>query len=190
MDVIIYETAVFDSAQYLFMKKDALKKTKNIAITAMLVALYLVLAALLKVPVAGHITVDLGYVALMVACCNVGAVQSLIVGAMGAFLESAIMAQRGVSIGWILMNAIVGYICGMVLTKASKLETKKIIVRAVIVVPLSMALGVVVKTFFDCIIYDLPVAVKIPTAIVACVLDSLVMLVFGLPLSLALRNRL
>ena len=172
------------------MKKESLKNTKTIAAVAMLTALYLVLSALLKIPVAGHITVDLGYVALMVACFNLGAVPSMIVGAMGAFLESALMAQRGVSIGWVFMNAIVGYICGAALSKTKTLDTKQCILRAVVSVPLSMVLGVAVKTFFDCIIYDYPLAVKIPTAIAACVIDSVIMLVFGLPLSLALKNRL
>lgn len=167
-----------------------MKNTKQIAVTAVLSALYFVLSAMLKIPVGGHITLDLGYIALTVAAVYLGAVPAMLVGSIGALLESALMSQRGVSPGWILMNAIVGFLCGMVMKKAADGERKKFILSSCIVVPLSMLLGVTVKTLVDCAMYDLPLIAKIPTGIAALIADSVVMLVFGLPLCMALKRRI
>lgn len=167
-----------------------MKSTKQIALIAMLTALYFVLSAMLKIPVGGHITLDLGYIALTVGAVYLGAVPAMLIGSLGALLESALMSQRGASPGWMLMNAIVGFSCGMVLQKAADRGKKKLITSACVVVPLSMLVGVAVKTVVDCAMYDIPLLVKIPTAAAALIADSAVMLLFGLPLSMALKTRL
>ena len=166
------------------------KKVKQVALIAMLIALYFVLSALLKIPVIGHITLDLGYIALMVAAVQLGAVPAMIVGGMGAFLESTLMSQRGVSPGWIVMNVIAGGLIGWILHKAADEGGKKLTVTALITVPPAMLLGAAAKMFIDCAMYDLPLALKLPTTAVAWIMDSAVMLAIGLPLSMMLRRRL
>lgn len=167
-----------------------MKKTKKLALIAMLIALYFVLSAMLKIPIAGHITLDLGYIALMVAAVYLGAVPAMAVGGVGAFLESALMSQRGVSLGWIAMNVIAGGLVGWVLYKIPAQERKRLVISALIVVPVAMLLGATVKMFLDCAIYDLPILLKIPTTAAAWISDSVVMLAIGLPLSIALKRRL
>ena len=167
-----------------------LKKIKQVALIAMLIALYFVLSAMLKIPIAGHITLDLGYIALMVGAVYLGAAPGMMIGGMGAFLESALMSQRGVSPGWIVMNILVGGVVGWFLHRIAPEERKKLIVTAVIVVPVSVFLGAAIKMFIDCAMYDLPIVLKIPTTIAAWLSDSAVMLAAGLPLSVALRSRL
>ena len=166
------------------------KKVKQVALIAMLIALYFVLSALLKIPVIGHITLDLGYIALMVAAVQLGAVPAMIVGGMGAFLESTLMSQRGVSPGWIVMNVIAGGLIGWILHKSADGGSKKLTVAALITVPAAMLLGAAAKMFIDCAMYDLPLALKLPTTAVAWIMDSAVMLAIGLPLSMMLRRRL
>lgn len=167
-----------------------MKKTKLMATTGMLTALYFVLSALLKIPVAGNIKLDLGYIALAVGAVYLGAVPATFIGAGGVLIESLLMSQRGVSPGWILMNAIVGFACGLVLHKAVNVPSKQFWPKAVAVVILSMLAGVAVKTVIDCLMYGLMPAAKIPTALVACALDSFVMLLLGIPISLGLKKRL
>ena len=167
-----------------------MKNTKQIATIAVFTALYFVLSALLKIPVVGNITLDLGYIALAVGAVYLGAVPAMVIGALGAFLESALMSQRGVSPGWVLMNAIAGFICGLVLHKIADGDRKKFWILAVPTVVLSMLLGVVVKTLIDCAMYDIALVAKIPSSTTAWILDSLVMLVIGIPLGLALKKRL
>ncbi len=166
-----------------------MKKTNRVAVTAVFIALYFVLSALLKIPVGGHITLDMGYIALTVGAVYLGAVPAMLIGSIGVLLESAMMSQRGVSPGWILMNAIVGALCGWVLHKALDEERKKFLLSAALVIPFSMLLGVTVKTLIDCAIYDLPLAAKVVTGLIAWAADSIVMLGIGIPLSLAMKNR-
>lgn len=167
-----------------------MKKTKIMATTGMLTALYFVLSALLKIPVVGNIKLDLGYIALAVGAIYLGAIPATIIGAGGVLIESLLLSQRGVSPGWILMNAIVGFACGCVLYKAAGGPRKQFWFKAVLVVTLSMLFGVAVKTAIDCVMYGLLPAAKIPTALVAWALDSFVMLLLGIPIGLGLKKRL
>lgn len=166
-----------------------MKNIRRISVVALLTALYFVLAVLIKIPLVGHIYLDMGYIALMVGAVYLGAVPAAIIGAIGALLESAMIGSHGVSIGWILMNAIVGFSSGFVLQKLADGEKKKLVIAAVIVVSLSMLVGVAVKTLLECAMYHYALAVKIPSGITAWVADSAVMLVIGLPLCLVLKGR-
>lgn len=167
-----------------------MKKTRQITVTAVLTALYFILSALLKIPVVGNITLDLGYIVLAVSAVCLGAVPAAFVGSLGVLLESTLMSRRGISLGWILMNAIVGYTCGLVLHKAADGDRKTFWLKAVVSVTVSMLAGVVVKTFIDCALYGIALAVKIPSSVTAWILDSLVMLAVGMPLSLTLKKRI
>ncbi len=165
------------------------QKTRRAVIIAVMAALYFVLSALFKIPVGGNIKLDLGYIVLMVSAVLMGAVPAALVGGIGAALESLLMSQRGISPGWILMNIIVGILCGLVLYKRRESSAKPLVIASCIIVPLSMIPAVVVKTLIDCAMYSLALAAKIPTAIVALAADSAVMLIMGLPLAVALKDR-
>lgn len=166
------------------------RKTKLVALTAVFAALYVVLSVLLKIPVAGHITLDLGYIALMVGAVYLGTLPGALIGGIGALIESSIMSQHGISPGWICMNLIAGAACGYVLhSRFRTAGKKKFVILALITVLVSMFVGVVVKTAFDCMIYRYPLAVKIPTSLTAWLLDSAVMLAIGLPVCFALKNK-
>ena len=166
------------------------RQTKKMALTAVFSALYFVLSAVLKIPVGGHMTLDLGYVALMVACVHLGAVPAMLTGSIGAFLESALLSMRGVSPGWILMNAVIGLSCGAVLPRALDGKRKRFIVLAVVSVTLSALVGMALKTLIDCLLYDLPLAAKIPAAFAGWLADCGVMLLLGLPLSITLKKQI
>ena len=170
-------------------QKTGLTKSKRITYTAILAAVYVVLSVLIKIPVAGHITLDMGYIALMVAIVCLGPVPAMEVGAIGAALESLMTAQRGISPGWILMNAIIGLLCGYALQKVKSDSGKQFILAAIFSVFGAALLGIAVKTAVDCLLYSLPLAPKIVTGLIAWVLDSLVMLLCGLPLSMTLKKR-
>lgn len=167
-----------------------MNKTKKLALSAVFSALYFVLSATLKIPVGGHMTLDLGYIALMVACVYLGAIPAMCVGGIGAFFESALLSARGVSPGWVLMNMIIGFTCGSVLPKAYEGKRRKFIITAVIAVLVSAFVGMTLKTLIDCALYDLPLAAKIPVAFIGWAADSAVMLVLGLPLSITLKKQI
>lgn len=167
-----------------------MSKTKKASLTAIFIAMYFVLSAMLKIPVGGHITLDLGYIALAVGAAYLGTFPAMLIGAGGALLESALMSQRGVSPGWILMNAIIGVSCGYVMSRAFLRDKRKFIRSSCAVILLSVLLGASVKTVVDCALYQLSYAVKIPTGIAAFAADSIVMIFGGVPLCLALKKRI
>ena len=167
-----------------------MKKTKKTVMTGVLTALYFVLSALLKIPVAGNIKLDLGYIALAVGAVYLGALPATVIGAGGVLIESMLMSQRGIAFGWIVMNAIVGFACGRVLHREADAPAGRFWLKAAAVVVLSMLAGVTVKTVIDCVLYGLAPALKIPTALAAWALDSFVMLLPGMPIALALKKRL
>ncbi len=164
-----------------------MKNTKTIASIAILTALYFVLSAMLKIPIAGHITLDLGYMVLTVSAVYLGAVPTMIVGMIGAFCESAMLSHTGISLGWILMNACVGFFCGKVMKSTFSAGKKKFLISSSVVILLSMFVGVVIKTLIDCVLRSIPIPAKIPSSLAAFITDSLVMFI-GIPIAFALRK--
>ena len=148
--------------------------TKNLTILAMLTALYVVLSAFLKFTLVGNIMVDLGYIAFAYALCMFG-VYGTVVGVVGCALESILFSAYGFSISWALANLAIGLIAGFALNKDSR--TFYIFGKCVIAV-FAVAIGMlVVKTAVECILYSIPLVVKLPKNAVAFAVDSVTMIV-------------
>lgn len=76
------------------MKKND-RKTLNIARIGIGIALYVVLSMTLKIPIVGHIGLDLGYVVLAVYAYLLGCIPAMIVGVWTAYaLEQNGAAER------------------------------------------------------------------------------------------------
>ena len=145
--------------------------TKKITGIAVLTALYCVLSAMMKIPFIGAISLDLGYVALTLACAVFGP-WGAFVGAVGCGLESMMFSPYGFSISWFTANLIIGLGCGFVFTHTKTLW--KQIAAIILFVGIGM-LGA--KTGIECYLYHIPFAVKIIKNLVAFGVDSLVMLI-------------
>lgn len=146
-------------------------KTNKITLTGLLTALYVVLSLSLKINLIGNITIDLGYVALAIACCLLGGWAGF-VGAIGCSLESLLFSAYGFSISWFIANLIIGLGCGIIFKK-----TNNTVLRAIAIV-LFTALGVfVAKTVIECKLYNIPFAVKIMKNAVAFIVDTIAMLI-------------
>ena len=154
-------------------------KTKEIAGIAILTALYCVLSAMMKIPFIGAISLDLGYVALTVACALFGP-WAAVVGAVGCGLESIIFSPYGFSISWFVANLIIGLGCGITFKK-----TQNVWIRIAAIIGF-VAIGMLgAKTGIECYLYHIPFAVKIIKNLVAFGVDSAVMIA-----GLGLTNRL
>lgn len=145
--------------------------TKKITGIAILTALYCVLSALMKIPIIGAISLDLGYIALAVGCSMFGPWAAFI-GAVGCGIESILFSPYGFSISWFIANLIVGLGCGYVFNKTK--VTWKRIVAIIVFIGIAM-LGV--KTFIECNLYGIPFEVKIVKNAVAFSLDTATMLI-------------
>ena len=160
---------------------------KTITMIALMSALYVVFSLTLKIPTGvGAIALDLGYIVLTVSAVYFGNWAAL-VGGMGAFIESLLLSPYGVSIGWIVMNAIIGLMCGMCfkMYRNMKMETRDYLLCTMVII-VAVALGVCAKTIIECNLYSIPWMVKAPKSLTAFAIDSVVMII-GLPIAGRLR---
>lgn len=164
------------------MKTDS---TKKIAYTAMGVALYVCLSMMVKIPVIGHIGLDLGYIVLAVYCNRFGPLSGAIVGSFGCFIVS-LLASGWIAIGWPLGNLFVGAVCGTVYGMTRGRKWRRAINMFVTVAAVFVGVAVI-KTVVECPLYGIPLAVKFPKNLVAFAMDAAVM-VFGVIIDEALRR--
>ena len=145
-------------------------KTRQIADIALLTALYCVLSAMMKIPFIGAISLDLGYIALTVACALFGP-WAAAVGAIGCGLESILFSPYGFSISWFVANLIIGLGCGIIFKK-----TQNVWIRIITIIGF-VAIGMLcAKTGIECYLYHIPFAIKIVKNLVAFGVDSAVMI--------------
>lgn len=145
-------------------------KIKNIAYTAMGVALYVVLSMALKIPFpVGHLALDLGYIVLAVYAYRFGPFSAAIVGGAGCCLVS-LLASGWFPIGWIAGNIFIGLTVGFFANKSHP------IVAAVSSVP-AVFIGIaIIKTAIECWLYAIPLEVKFAKNMVAFIADAIVLL--------------
>jgi len=133
----------------------------------------------------GHISVDLGYVALVVYAYNAGSIPAAIVGGCSAAIMSILTGWF--SFEWVLANISVGLICGHFYDRSN---TKRATLWNVVLTVLAVAIGMlVIKTAVSCWLWSIPVLVKLPKSIAAWVTDSIVMCA-GIPLARRLHSHL
>lgn len=145
-------------------------KAKEISLYGIGIALYVALSMMLKVPLAGHASLDLGYIVFAIYCYYFGSFAGAVVGGIGCLLVS-LLTSGWFSPGWIAGNVLIGILVGMVREEKSASTIKRIIVMVV-----AVFLGIFcVKTLIECVLYSIPLAVKIPKSAVVFVTDAIVM---------------
>ena len=155
------------------------KTLKQITLIGILTALYVVFSLTLKIPMGiGAIALDLGYTVLTVSSFKVGR-WAAFVGGVGAGIESILFSPYGISYGWIVMNIIIGLICG---TLFNKFDGNRKYVYCIITILLAVLIGVTAKTIIECSLYSIPYIAKIPKSAVAFGIDAVVMII-GLPIA-------
>lgn len=165
------------------------KTTKNICFTAMGVALYVVLALCLQVPVFENYYLCLGYVSMMVFCYYFGAASGITVGVLGVVLYCLLInGLRGLP-GWAAGNLIIGLSVGLTCSFTRKMGNAVLrnIIIAVSVI-LSTAIGILgVKSIVEVILYAQPMLVRVAKNIYAFVAD-VVVLIASLPICICLKG--
>ena len=146
--------------------------TKKIALTGIGIALYVVLSMTAKIPLIGHISLDLGYIALAVYCYHLGIIPGMVVGGAGCVIIS-MLTTGWFPVGWLVGNLIIAAACGALYRHdGSNMSTAYNVVVSI----LAVAVGILVaKTAIECKLYGVPLAVKIPKNAVAFAVDAVVM---------------
>ena len=149
-----------------------MNKTRYISITAMMVAMYVVLSMVAKIPVIAHISLDLGYIVLAVTCYHMGCIPGMIVGGVGCVMVS-MLVSGWFPPGWMLGNIAIGAICGKVYQRGYR--QNGMVINCLITV-VAVAIGILcIKTVIECYLYGIPIMVKVPKNAVAFIMDTAVM---------------
>ena len=159
------------------------KRLKRLTATAIGVALFVVLALCVQVPVFQNYYLCLGYVAMAVYCYSFGAVSGTVVGALGVVLYCLLTSGLRGMPGWALGNVVIGVGLGLTFKATKGLKAKgtqyALWVGAVILFTTLGILGV--KSLIDSLIKAQPFLVRAAMNLYAFVADAVV-LTLSLPL--------
>ena len=154
------------------------KNIKSICVTAMGIALYVALSMTAKIPIVGHISLDLGYIVLAVYCYIYGPIAGAIVGAAGCTLVS-LLASGWFPLGWLLGNLYIGYFTGRFYIPdlvADDFSHRKTLEHNLILTVVAVFVGIFcIKSVVEHLMYGIPYAVKLPKNAVAFLIDAIVM---------------
>jgi ECF transporter S component (folate family) len=156
---------------------------KKLTATAIGIALFVVLALCVQVPVFQNYYLCLGYVAMAVYCFSFGTFSGTAVGALGVVLYCLLTSGLRGMPGWALGNVVIGIGLGLTF-RATKDMQKKGVQYALWVgsVILFTALGILgVKSLIDSLIKSQPFLVRAGMNLYAFVADAAV-LILSLPL--------
>ena len=165
------------------------KTTRMLCYTAMGVALFVVLALCLQVPVFENYYLCLGYVSMMVFCYYFGAVSGTVVGVFGVvlycLLSNGLRGMPGWAAGNLVIGVAVGLTCTMTRTMRHRLYRGLLIAAAII---LSTAIGIlVVKSMVEVILYAQPMILRTAKNVYAFIAD-VVVLIAALPVCVGLEQ--
>lgn len=170
------------------MKKIALKK---LTINALGIALFVVLAMCLRVPVFENYYLCLGYVVMTVYCYCVGTISGTLVGTMGVVLYCLLISGLRGMPGWAIGNLIIGVAIGLTFKFVKKLKRpwlEDIISVAVIIVATAVAI-LLVKSMVEYLLYYEPFLLRVAKNVYAFVAD-VVVIVISIPICRLLEPRL
>ena len=154
-----------------------MNKTKQICITGMGIALFVILAMVIRVPVFENYYLCLGYVAMAVYLYSVGTVSGTIVGTLGTVLYCVLTnGLRGMP-GWVLGNLVIGIIVGVTFRYARKIRNNWAhLIVCIVAIVIGNILGIlIVKSGVECFLYAQPFFVRVAKNIYAFVADAFVL---------------
>ena len=166
-------------------------KTKDICITGLGIALFVVLSMCLRVPIFENYYVCLGYVVMTVYLYGVGIFSGTLVGCVGTLIYCFLInGLRGMP-GWILGNLVIGLCLGCVMKRVSKHSNSALTFIVLGVTALvATAVGILgAKSLVECVLYSQPVLVRVATNMYAFVAD-VVTIIASLPLCFVLKKYL
>lgn len=110
------------------MKKQ-LFSTKNICIYGVGILLYVIMSAMLSIPIPNSFAhVDLGYAVMTIYAYKYGPVAGLFVGTFGRILVDLLMYGGLGTPGWLIASASMGYVYGAIFIHLKKLNSKYIFI--------------------------------------------------------------
>lgn len=163
--------------------------SKKICITAIGIALFVVLSLCLQVSVFENYYLCLGYVIMTVFCYYFGPISGMIVGALGVVLYCLLTnGLRGMP-GWAIGNLVIGLTVGLTCKITAKIKIqwlRHFLIGISVVVSVAVAiLGV--KSAVEVVLYAQPMLLRVTKNLYAFIADVVVM-IFSLPICVSLKG--
>ncbi len=158
-------------------------RTRKITLMAVGIALFVVLALCLQVPVFENYYLCLGYVVMAVYCYSFGTVSGTVVGVLGVVLYCVVISGLRGMPGWSLGNVVIGIALGLAFRHTRSIKSallRNFILGVVIVAATAMGI-LVVKSETESLLYMQPFAVRAAKNTSAFVADT-IMLIVSLPI--------
>lgn len=163
--------------------------TKKLTLTAMGIALFVVLSLCLQVPVFENYYLCLGYVVLMIFCCYFGTFPALAVGTLGVVLYCLLISGLRGMPGWATGNVVISLALSLTCKLTAGMKNpwlrRLILVCTITVATAAGILGL--KSFVEMILYAQPFLLRVAKNIYAFVAD-VVVLTMSIPISEALKG--
>ena len=165
------------------------RRAQWIAVTALGIALFVVLSLVLRIPVFQRFYLCLGYIVMGIYCYYFGVLSGTLVGVIGVLFYCTVVSSFGGMIGWALANAFIGVAVGTVCKLTGKLRPEWMrLILIIIVAVLSTAIGMLlIKSFYESLLSGLPFAVRFYANIAAFIADSVV-LAISFPIAKSLQK--
>lgn len=160
--------------------------TRNLTITGIGIALFVVLSMALRVPVFDNYYLCLGYIAMAVYLYSFRVWQGTVVGTVGVILYCVLISGLRGMPGWVIGNLVIGIILGICfkITQAVSNCGKKIAatILEVFSIIMTTAFGILfVKSVVEVVLYAQPLFVRMGKNMSAFIADVIV-LILALPI--------
>jgi uncharacterized membrane protein len=175
-----------------------MSRTSYIAVNGVGIALFVVLTMCLQVPVFENFYLCLGYLVMMVYCRRFGPLSGAVVGGIGVILYCVLTGGLRGMPGWTLGNILIGTALGLWFQYINRVQSRKNTVgednrtdvfslrwmgaTAIIVVSITAAGILGVKSLTEALLYAQPMAVRVIKNSYAFAADTFV-LIAALPFS-------
>lgn len=163
--------------------------TKKICVTAMGIALFVVLSLCLQVPVFENYYLCLGYVVMTVFCYYFGPVSGMAVGGLGVVLYCVLTSGLRGMPGWTIGNLVIGLFVGLTCKFTLRIKNhwlRHILIGIAVVVSVAIAM-LLVKSGVEAVLYAQPMILRMTKNSYAFVADVVVMLI-TLPVCVSLQG--
>ena len=161
------------------------KTIKNISITGIGIALFVVLSLCLQVPIFENYYLCLGYVAMIIYLYSIGTISGTIVGTLGTILYCILISGLRGMPGWAVGNILIGFLVGEFFKADRNIAVKNKTLRFIgncIFMIAACSIGILfVKSGVEVLLYAQPFGVRFISNIYAFIADSFVMC-FSVPI--------
>lgn len=151
---------------------------KKLCLTAMGIALFVVMAMAIRFPIFENYYLCLGYVAMAVFLYSLGIVPGTIVGTFGVILYCILTSGLRGMPGWTVGNLVIGILLGISFKMTKKLRPAAFYAINTIVVAASTFLGImIVKSLVECLLYSQPMILRMGKNAYAFVADVAILVI-------------